>query len=301
MTSFYDILPAAVTPDRGAYLAKVCREVRPAATVEVGMAWGLSTLWILKALLEQTDPAPHVVMDPFQRFGYHGAAVRALRDNGLEPMVEFYEEASIDVLERLAAEKRRFDFAFIDGDHSYEAVLCDFWLLDPLIRPGGVIVFDDVWAEGVQRVCLLAKDHLGYTMHSEHLDRDFGYRPLVRTYVKSDQPGLRQPSDLKRLAREFREARTRTLRATLLQLQQVQRRRRAQAFSHAGLAALGRGERAFARLNFYHSLRNRPFKLKNYVRLARTFLPLAVAHALSGNRVKDARRSRVPVSSEKRL
>lgn len=136
----YDILPAGVTEDRGAYLAEVCREFRPATTVEVGMAWGLSTLWILKTLLEQTHPVPHVVMDPFQRFGYHGAAVRALRDNGLESMVEFYEEPSIDVLEMLAAEERGFDFAFIDGDHSYEAVLCDLWLLDPLIRPGGVIV-----------------------------------------------------------------------------------------------------------------------------------------------------------------
>ena len=287
----HNILPAAITKDRGLYLAELCREVRPAATVEVGMAWGLSTLWILKALLEQSQPAPHVVMDPLQHFGYHGAALLALRDNGLESMVEFYEEPSITVLEKLAHGRRQFDFAFVDGDHGYEAVLCDLWLLDLLIKPGGIIVFDDVWAEGVQRVCLIAEERLAYRMRSEHLDRDFEYRPLMRTYVKTNQTGVRQFSDLNKLTRRFRKARARTLRtmkSTLRPLQRAEKRCRAQAYSGAGLDALGRGERGVALLNFYHSVRKRPFKFKNYARFARALLPLKVAQALSGNRVKRA-------------
>ncbi len=287
----YRILPAALTQDRGAYLTEVCRETEPATTVEIGMAWGLSTFWILTALLEHVHPMPHVVMDPFQHFGYHGAALRALRVSGLDSMIEFYEEPSITVLEMLALKKRQFDFAFIDGDHSFDAVLCDLWLLDPLIRPGGVIVFDDVWSEDVQRICLLAQELLGYKMRSEHLDPNCDYRPLMRTYVKSERPDSRRTSDVKRLAGQFRKARTRTLNATntiLKPLGASERKRRAQSYSTAGLQALGRGEQAVARLNFYYSLRYRPFKLRNYGRLARTFLPLAMVRVLSGSTVRNA-------------
>jgi len=283
----YDIYPAAVTPDRGAYLANIVREVRPAATLEIGLAWGLSTLFILRTLLENGRAASHLAMDPVQRYAYQDAALHVLRDNGLERMVEFYPEASVYLLPRLAEQGRRFDFGFIDGDHSYEAVFCDFWLLDPLIRPGGVIVFDDVWSEGVDRVCCLAHDEFGYEMHSEHLDPGFIYRPLMRTYVKTDRPDFRQPSQIERLSRQFTAARA----AAILGLEETLRssyRTAAQIFAHAGLAALARGDRRLARLHFYRSLHYRPLRLKTYARLTRTFLPLGLARILSGRTLLGA-------------
>ena len=38
------------------------------------------------------------------------------------------------------------DLLFIDGDHSFEGVRCDFEAYSPLVRPGGVIAFHDVAA-----------------------------------------------------------------------------------------------------------------------------------------------------------
>jgi len=35
------------------------------------------------------------------------------------------------------------DFLFIDGNHSYESVLCDFLLYYPLVKAGGIIGFHD--------------------------------------------------------------------------------------------------------------------------------------------------------------
>jgi len=37
------------------------------------------------------------------------------------------------------------DFAFIDGDHTYEAVKQDFEMYSPLVRPGGVIALHDIY------------------------------------------------------------------------------------------------------------------------------------------------------------
>jgi predicted O-methyltransferase YrrM len=45
------------------------------------------------------------------------------------------------------------DFLFIDGDHSYSAVLSDWLLYSPLVRPGGMVVFDDsAWQADVKGV-----------------------------------------------------------------------------------------------------------------------------------------------------
>lgn len=44
------------------------------------------------------------------------------------------------------------DFLFIDGNHSYESVLCDFILYYPLVKKGGIIAFHDT---------ALSEDNLG--------------------------------------------------------------------------------------------------------------------------------------------
>ena len=49
-----------------------------------------------------------------------------------------------------ADEWRRFDLAFIDGDHSEEAVLADLRAVIPLLRPGGLIVLHDTNLCGVR-------------------------------------------------------------------------------------------------------------------------------------------------------
>lgn len=49
------------------------------------------------------------------------------------------------------------DFAFIDGDHSYDGVRSDFELWSPLVRPGGLVAFHDTirngdrWEPGVEQ------------------------------------------------------------------------------------------------------------------------------------------------------
>jgi predicted O-methyltransferase YrrM len=40
--------------------------------------------------------------------------------------------------------KNLIDFAFIDGDHTYEGVKADFLNYGPMVRPGGIIGFHDI-------------------------------------------------------------------------------------------------------------------------------------------------------------
>lgn len=38
----------------------------------------------------------------------------------------------------------QFDYLYIDGDHSYGGVLRDIILWEPCLKPGGLLIFDDV-------------------------------------------------------------------------------------------------------------------------------------------------------------
>lgn len=46
--------------------------------------------------------------------------------------------------------KGKFDVAFIDGDHGFEAVIKDYWLARQLVSGGGMIIFHDYLNPSVQ-------------------------------------------------------------------------------------------------------------------------------------------------------
>lgn len=68
--------------------------------------------------------------------------------------VEVIREWSVPALE--AFNPGSIDFAYVDGDHSYEGVSADLAALFPKMRVGGVMAFDDYhrrgwWGDGVIR------------------------------------------------------------------------------------------------------------------------------------------------------
>ena len=129
----YPIAPISVASWRGEFVRDLCIAERATSSVEVGMAWGLSTLHIIEGLLANgASGRAHVVIDPMQTSIFHNAARRVLREAGVEAMVEFHEAPSDLVLPKLIGEGRQFDFAFIDGDHRFEAAFLDAIFVDRL-------------------------------------------------------------------------------------------------------------------------------------------------------------------------
>lgn len=52
----------------------------------------------------------------------------------------------------LADDRVSFDFIFIDGDHTLEGVTKDYELYGPLVAPGGVIAFHDIFNSHIDGV-----------------------------------------------------------------------------------------------------------------------------------------------------
>lgn len=137
----------------GALLHRVIKTLRPRVGIEVGLAFGISTLYILEAL-EETGGQKLIGMDPAQHDNHwRGGGLHNIREAGYESLYEFHENASQQVLPALVGEGQRIDFAFIDGWHTFDHTLIDFFYIDQMLNAGGVVVFDDVGYPAIKRVC----------------------------------------------------------------------------------------------------------------------------------------------------
>ena len=105
-----------------------------AHTVEVGLGYGVSALAVCEGLVRNGRGARHVVIDPFQETRFAGRGLRLLEEAGMAPLVELHPEESQIVLPRLLAESRRFDLAFVDGNHRFDGVFLDDYQLPAVAR-----------------------------------------------------------------------------------------------------------------------------------------------------------------------
>jgi predicted O-methyltransferase YrrM len=120
--------------------------------IEVGMAFGASTLCIADALRRNDANARLVTIDPHQTAGWRGAGMHLVGRAGYGSMVRLIEEPSQLALPQLARDGERFDFAFIDGWHTFDHTLVDFFFIDLMLEKGGFIVIDDVGYPAVNAV-----------------------------------------------------------------------------------------------------------------------------------------------------
>jgi predicted O-methyltransferase YrrM len=273
----YAIFPASVTRDRGEFIRKTCLSQRSVSSLEIGMAWGLSTLFILEALIKNgAGTGAHVVIDPFQSESFHGAGRRLVREAGAEEFIEFHEQKSQLVMPQLIIDGRQFDFLYIDGDHHFEGAFIDFAFAHHLLKPGGVVLFDDAWCDPVHLVCRFAEANHGYIPipqsyrnNRQYLPasqaRPFDPRPMMRAYRKPVEENKRDFHDFVPFFDGF----------------VPYQRSDHSAFQAAAMEALQAGNSRAARRSLIEALRIRPQRFRTWLRLLRTFLPSRLQRAIS--------------------
>src|SRR5262249_25699710 len=125
-------LDSAISRDEGEALDRLIRAHKPRITLEVGLAHGVSAMFICDALAE-VGGGRHIVIDPGQR-AWDGLGLLNLERAGHASLVEYHNDLSHRVLPALHAAGRRIDFAFIDGWHTFDYVLVDFFYVDLLLK-----------------------------------------------------------------------------------------------------------------------------------------------------------------------
>jgi predicted O-methyltransferase YrrM len=154
-------LDSAVTADVGEFLQGLIARKKPHTTLEIGLAHGVSALFICEAL-RKCGGAKHITIDPNQSTQFRGIGINHLRLAGFGDLVELHELPSHRVLPQLEASGITVEFAFIDGWHTFDYALTDFFHVDRVLAEGGIVVFDDAFFPGVHQACRYVATNRSY-------------------------------------------------------------------------------------------------------------------------------------------
>ena len=160
------VLESAISQEEGLFLREIIRHIRPKASLEVGLAQGISAMFICDALKE-VGCSKHIVIDPGQlekapHDDWQGLGLYNLQQCGFREMIDFHNGPSEIVLPKLVAQGERIDFAFVDGWHTLDQVVVDFYYINRLLNIGGVVAFDDANWPSIRKALRYFSQYPGY-------------------------------------------------------------------------------------------------------------------------------------------
>lgn len=153
-------LHANVRADEAQRLYDVVRRLRPEATLELGLAHGISALAIAQALADN-GRGTHFVVDPHQSGYWQSVGLANLARAGLDERVRFFEAFPEDVITSVP----RVGFAFVDASHLFDLSILDFVLVDKRLDPGGVVGFHDLWLRSLNKTVRYIVTNRHYRVH----------------------------------------------------------------------------------------------------------------------------------------
>jgi predicted O-methyltransferase YrrM len=150
-----------ISREEGELLATYHARLRPAVSIEIGMAYGYSTMFVADAMHEH-GYGKHFAIDPFQRTHWKGIALKAVEDLEFGHRVQHVNDYSLPALVRMHEQGVRAGFVFIDGMHTFDAAFVDFMCADRLLDVGGMIVLDDMWLPSIRKVASFVRANLAH-------------------------------------------------------------------------------------------------------------------------------------------
>jgi predicted O-methyltransferase YrrM len=140
---FVSIRNSPINAEEGNVLLRIALEKKISRSLEVGMAFGLSTLHILLAH-EILNSEGHIAIDPYQFSEYYqGCGLRNISACNLEKHFHWINMKSSIALPMLLQEDATFDLIFIDGSHLFGDIFVDVYYSFNLLSENGIIILHD--------------------------------------------------------------------------------------------------------------------------------------------------------------
>jgi hypothetical protein len=145
-------IKAGIGEEEGKYLRKILKNKNIKKCMEIGLAMGISTLNILSSIYKRNGTL--LSIDPNQSTKWNNMGKKLIANSQLEKYHDIIEDKSYFVMPKLLdkyKQKLVYDFIFIDGWHTFDYTLIDFFYADKLLKIGGIIVVDDALHQGVKK------------------------------------------------------------------------------------------------------------------------------------------------------
>jgi predicted O-methyltransferase YrrM len=148
---------SSISDRYGRLLFRLVEYFKPQIIVEIGTSVGLSTLYMA---LSNPDAKVYTVEGCATKSEQAAINFNAMQISNIEQHIGRFDL----VLPDLVKQTGKLDFAFIDGNHTYEATIENFKTLLAIANNDTVFVFDDIhWSAGMQKAWNEICDHNGVT------------------------------------------------------------------------------------------------------------------------------------------
>ena len=141
-------LTSAISRPEAEFLKGIISSNKFSETLEIGCAEGVSSMVICETIGKNST---HTILDPNQSGYWENMGVTNLKKYGLNNY-NLIEEYSEFALPQLLKEHKQYDFIFVDGWHTFDHVLLEFFYINRLLSIGGIVAFDDVALVSLNRV-----------------------------------------------------------------------------------------------------------------------------------------------------
>jgi predicted O-methyltransferase YrrM len=139
---------SAINSVEGRKIIEIINEYKFTKCLEIGMAYGVSAFYILSNLNTKL-----ISIDPNQDTQWNNYGVKLLNEFNFNTRHKLYKLKSYVALPKLLKKKGNnyFDFIFIDGFHTFDYTLIDFFYSNLLLKINGIIIIDDAMHSGVKK------------------------------------------------------------------------------------------------------------------------------------------------------
>jgi predicted O-methyltransferase YrrM len=147
---------ASKSPAWGLVLLKLVRHLKPTSCLEIGACLGMSAAYETAALQIDGDGRLVTVEGIDSLATLAAANLETLGLTSATVVAGMFEDVWDDIAPGLSP----IDFAFIDGSHNPRAALLYFEAIEALMKPGAVLVFDDIhWSKGMNAAWTILQTH----------------------------------------------------------------------------------------------------------------------------------------------
>ena len=118
--------------------------LQPHLVLETGTFKGYSTACIASALMSLGGPRRVITIDPHPQDGQIWAGTE------LETVVTQRRQFSQDAHPDLVRSRTQFDMLVLDSDHTYDTIMSELMLYEPMLKVGGsILLHDSLYFDGV--------------------------------------------------------------------------------------------------------------------------------------------------------
>jgi len=161
------IFPWAISSDIGTKLYDIIAENNIERSLEVGLAFGLSALFICEAH-DKKGSGHHTAIDPCQSVEFESIGLAQIESANLNQYFRHLEFKDYEIFPKILEAREHYQFIFIDGLHMQDYVTLDFFYSDMLLDVGGFMAFDDCHAPGVSSAVAYFENNRQYRFVPEY-------------------------------------------------------------------------------------------------------------------------------------